>query len=286
MISVILPTYNRLRTLPRAIGSVLAQEEPLELIVVDDGSDDGTEAWLASYPDPRVRYVRMPERSGACAARNRGVQLARGEYVAFQDSDDEWRPGKLRAQRAYLEGTGADVVFCAFERMVDGRSEGTIPPPEIAAGPVTYGQLLFQSLCSTQTILGRRECFLAEPFDETFPRLQDWELMLRMVQRYDVRYTGETYATVYEQPDSISRRPEKLLEALRRLNEMHRPALSRDDRLLRQMTGNLADISAKCGINPWRDCLRAMSPHVSPMTNAILAAKAALWLVRARGSAP
>jgi len=100
-VSVALPTYDRAHLLPRAIGSVLAQLEPGdELIVADDGSTDGTASLVASFGPP-VRYLPLPHR-GAGAARNAAWRVARGPLVAFLDSDDRWLPGKHPLQRALL----------------------------------------------------------------------------------------------------------------------------------------------------------------------------------------
>ena len=95
-VSIILPTYNRANQIGKAIESVLAQTyEDFELIVVDDGSTDETEKVVTSYKDCRIRYHRMPENGGQSRARNCGMKLARYDYLAFEDSDDLWRPGKL-----------------------------------------------------------------------------------------------------------------------------------------------------------------------------------------------
>jgi len=96
MISVIMPTYNRARTLKRAIDSVLAQTySDIELIVVDDCSTDNTKDIVDKYSDERLRYVRLKKNSGACVARNVGIEKAKGEYIAFQDSDDYWEKEKI-----------------------------------------------------------------------------------------------------------------------------------------------------------------------------------------------
>jgi len=116
-VSVVIPTYNRRESVGRALDSVLAQQPaPFEVLVVDDGSSDGTEALFAA-PPPGVRYLRQPNR-GASSARNHGIREARGEWIAFLDSDDVWLPGKLAAQLAHLEG--AKVCFSAA---VDERGE-------------------------------------------------------------------------------------------------------------------------------------------------------------------
>ena len=100
-VSVIVPTYNREHMIGRALESVLAQEfTDFELIVVDDASTDNTEAVVRASGDSRIRYIREPANGGPNAARNRGMREARGEFLAFLDSDDEWLPGKLGRQVA------------------------------------------------------------------------------------------------------------------------------------------------------------------------------------------
>src|SRR5437016_5735478 len=102
-VSVVLPTRDRLDLLPRALASVLDQSVvDLECIVVDDGSSDGTAAWLADHADTRLHVLHTAGGRGPAGARNDGISVARGRYVAFQDSDDEWLPGKLKKQLAAL----------------------------------------------------------------------------------------------------------------------------------------------------------------------------------------
>ena len=173
MISVIIPTYNRAALLKKAVDSVLAQHDvELELLVVDDGSTDNTAEVMAGITDPRVRYLPQECNRGACAARNVGVREARGEYIAFQDSDDQWHPDKLARQLEYLLEKNADIVFCAMNRHDEQKGKTTFfPPDHTESRQIAYPDLLPYNLISTQTIFGRRECFLATPFDEEFPRL-------------------------------------------------------------------------------------------------------------------
>ena len=111
LISVIMPTYNRAHTLPRAIRSVLAQTwENLELIIADDASADNTRQLVLAIPDRRLKYVRNEINRGAAAARNLGLSHARGEYIAFQDSDDEWLLDKLTIQMEALRSHNGDYV--------------------------------------------------------------------------------------------------------------------------------------------------------------------------------
>ena len=110
-VSVVVPAYNSERYLGEALRSVLSQTRaPSELIMVDDGSSDGTASVARSFGDD-VRYVRQPN-GGIGSARNRGVELASGEHIAFLDADDLWEPGKLQRQLAALEeGPQLDMVF-------------------------------------------------------------------------------------------------------------------------------------------------------------------------------
>lgn len=109
-VSIILPTYNRADKLGDAIGSVLAQNyETFELLVIDDGSTDQTETLINSYEDKRVRYYRMEKNSGQSKARNVGMQMAKYDYLAFEDSDDMWRQGKLEAQMDTMLHADPDI---------------------------------------------------------------------------------------------------------------------------------------------------------------------------------
>jgi glycosyltransferase involved in cell wall biosynthesis len=114
-VSVVIPTYNRADCLPKTLASILEQTlEPMEVIVVDDGSTDGTEALARSFP-PTVKYSRI-ENSGVCHARNVGVSLARGPWLAFCDSDDLWHPRKLEAQARLLRSApGLEFAFTNFQ---------------------------------------------------------------------------------------------------------------------------------------------------------------------------
>lgn len=110
-VSVVIPTYNRAEQVPHAVRSVLEQTDvPCEVIVIDDGSKDETEAALAPFAGS-IRYIKT-ENGGVSAARNRGIREATCDWVAFLDSDDTWHPDKLRLQLATMERTGAKLCFC------------------------------------------------------------------------------------------------------------------------------------------------------------------------------
>ena len=110
LVSVIMPVYNGEKYITQAVQSVYAQNVPLELIVIDDGSPDGTRSALRPWENrPDFLYVKNEHNLGAAGSRNRGVSMAKGRYVAFLDADDWWKEGKLTAQLNALEKTG-DVI--------------------------------------------------------------------------------------------------------------------------------------------------------------------------------
>ena len=204
MISVVIPTYNRQHTIVRAVNSVLAQTyRDLEVIVVDDCSSDDTRSVVEQIEDSRVRYACLDKNSGACAARNMGISLSRGEYIAFQDSDDAWYPDKLAEQLAALEQSGAHIVFCGFEKLW-GNNMRLVHPQNRSSGFCSPEDLLMESLASTQTILGTAEAVRSVMFDPFLPRMQDYDFIIRAVQNYRVYYLDRVLVSVYEQADSIT----------------------------------------------------------------------------------
>lgn len=205
MVSVIIPTYNREKTLRRSIDSVLSQSyRDLELIISDDCSTDRTRELVESIEDPRVRYVRLEKNSGACAARNAGIDAAKGEWIAFQDSDDSWLPGKLERQLEVLEETKADVCFHKLRRHY--RQSGKIkyfPRPD-ESGFMTHRQMCNEPMISTQTIIGKREVFEEHRFDPKVKKAQDYDWGIRASQNHSIYYLNEVLAEQYFQDDSIS----------------------------------------------------------------------------------
>jgi GT2 family glycosyltransferase len=129
LVSVIIPTYNRMRLLPRAIDSALSQTwSNLEVVVVDDGSTDGTERMVRGRygADSRVRYFRQAN-AGVCAARNRALSAALGDYIAFLDSDDEWKHWKIELQLKCLDWA-ADVGMVWTDMEAVGPSGNVTAP--------------------------------------------------------------------------------------------------------------------------------------------------------------
>lgn len=225
LVSVILPTHNRADTLTAAMRSVLDQSyRNLELIVVDDASTDATIEVVNAMDDPRIQLLRQETNSGAPAARNAGISEARGDYVAFQDSDDEWLPGKLAKQMEVFLASPTDVgaVYCAMLRFW-GQRPTLIPGPDVGTrhGDISQ-ELLFDNFVSTQTLIVRRSCFeQVGDFWECLPRFQDWELALRLASEWRFGFVEEVLVHVNETSGNISSDDSARAAALEMILERH-----------------------------------------------------------------
>lgn len=204
LVSVVIPSYNRKDKILKSVDSVLEQSyENLELIVVDDGSDDGTWELFENFPDRRLSYIRCGENLGACHARNLGAERAAGELIAFQDSDDSWHKDKLEKQVKHLKATGADLSFCGMNRISSTGSSFYYPvhPFHPEKG---LEEMLAENRAGTQTMLMRREVWKTLRFDESFRRYQDWDFSIRAAERFSLAYLPEALADSEVGTDSIS----------------------------------------------------------------------------------
>ncbi len=182
VVSVVLPVYNGEKYIRTAVESVFRQNVPLELIVIDDGSTDGTAAALAPYQDrDNFFYCLNKKRSGVAASRNTGVQKARGRYIAFLDADDWWEDGKLEAQTALLEATGS--VLCSTGCSVvkeDGTPAGLYFP---AREHLTYRRLLQENAINCSSVVLRRDAALRYPMEHDDAH-EDYLCWLRILKEY------------------------------------------------------------------------------------------------------
>ena len=196
-VSVIIPTYNRKEVLPRALNSVLSQEDTaFEVLVIDDGSTDKTDRLIAEKY-PQVSYFYQSNQ-GPAAARNRGLERARGKWIAFLDSDDEWMPGKLSAQLAFFEQHPNERIAQTEEIWVrNGRRVNPMKKHR------KYGGLIFEKclpLCivSPSAVMIHREIFDAVGlFDESLPACEDYDLWLRIAARFPVGFIEKPYLIKY-----------------------------------------------------------------------------------------
>lgn len=232
LISVVIPSYNRAGVIGRAIESVLMQDvDRFELLIVDDGSTDDTLAVVQAIADPRIGLYQLARNGGAPVARNAGVAMARSPLIAFQDSDDEWRPGLLAAHVAML--ARHDVSFCQLEQRY-GDVAAITPAPGFVLPADVMGWLLGAAHVSTQTLAMRRPAFEAVGgFDPAMPRFQDWELALRLAAAgMSFGHINQPLAIAYDSPDSLTRSIEKGIFARQRLIAKHAEAFARHPAIL------------------------------------------------------
>ena len=211
LVSVIMPSYNTARYIQEAIESVLAQDYPhKELIIIDDGSTDGTPELVRGYGD-RVTLITQ-QNQGSAVARNAGLQAAQGEYIAFLDSDDVWLPGKLGDQVQHLERHPEIGMVFARWQIWKPDGNGHFPPlqdyaPALEPAPPTplgivpersgwlYNRLLFSSLLHTITVMARRSLIDAVgPFDTELKRGQDYDYWLRASRHTEIQQLDRVLA--------------------------------------------------------------------------------------------
>ena len=218
LISVVIPAYNRAGTIRRAISGVLAQSYPnIEIVVVDDGSSDGTAATIEAHAHPKVRLVRHATNRGAAAARNTGVEHARGDWIAFQDSDDDWLVEKLARQAAHIASLPDDYVAtfctkidygCDQDRRYGRRLASVMPDPRetIESGDL-HRRLMLGNIIGPPTVLIAKAAFeAAGGFDERLRNNEDWDFFIRLSEQGPIGFLDDPLAVALISEDGISRR--------------------------------------------------------------------------------
>ena len=188
LVSVIMPAYNCEKYITKALDSVLIQDIPLEIIVINDCSNDHTEDIILQYAaeHPEICYLKNETNLGASGSRNRAVKLAHGKYVAFLDSDDWWEPDKLKKQLELIEKN--DIVLCSTARALvnpDGTPMNKIIP---VTEKITYRSLLKHNCINCSSVLLLREVALEYPMEHEDSH-EDYITWLKILQKY-----GEAYA--------------------------------------------------------------------------------------------
>ncbi len=272
-VSVVLPTRNRARSIGRSIESVLDQTfTDFELIIVDDHSTDATDDVMTRYlGDHRVRFVSSV-RHGCAAARNVGVMLARGRYVAFQDSDDEWLPRKLEKAVDALTQAGPQVGVLYTDMLAvdtEGRLGG-FGAPDVERGVLINERKLDYQVCGIgiQSAVIRRECFdVVGLFDEELRRWIDLDLFIRLSDRYDFIRSREALVVYsHSSPaDCISNDRPALVEARIRMLAKYEYRLRPHPRQFAMQYFHIAMAAGRSG--RWMQAARflAMALATSPL---------------------
>ncbi|HMP90674.1 MAG TPA: glycosyltransferase [Kiritimatiellia bacterium] len=220
-VSILLPTHNRSALICRAVESVLAQSfSDLELIVIDDASTDNTRDVLQTIKDDRLKIHSFPRNRGQSAARNTGVNLAQANLIAFQDSDDEWLPGKLERQMGLMK-SDESIAGCYHDllRMPKKGEPFVISAPELKTGAFfdrrTSGYAAYG--IGIQTCLFRKPVLIqAGGMDETMHCFEDLDLFLRINRKHRLQRIPEPLVH-YHETDGVSKRNEHEYKARKKM---------------------------------------------------------------------
>ncbi len=220
-VSVIIPAYNAMTYFPKTIESVLQQTfTDFEVIIVNDGSSDGIEEWVNTITDNRVKLISQ-KNQGAATARNTGIAHAKGEYIAFLDSDDLWEPSKLEKQVYCLENNPDIGLVYAWISSIDanGNSRGKIYANHIEGN--VWEKLIEENIVrSCSAAMLRRECFeKLGVFDTNLKFAEDWEMWIRIATSYSFAVIKEPLVCYRHHPNNKSRNYIKTIDNFRLIIE-------------------------------------------------------------------
>lgn len=238
LVSIILPTRNRAYVLRQTLDGILAQTfGDWELIVIDDGSTDETRELIAAYADPRFFYFRNESALGAAKARNQALAKARGEFIAFQDAGDDWRPEKLALQVERMRASTPDVgmVYTSITHLYLDGTRKMSPAPTFRPGDEeTYRRALGLEIMGIDipACLFRASAIEAcGGFDEALGRWIDLELFMRLAKSHRFDHVEGMLTLCYERPEGISKNVDALMAAHERILAKYADDLSPEQRV-------------------------------------------------------
>lgn len=295
LVSTIIPAYNARRFIERALQSAFEQNVPrMEILVVDDGSTDGTRELVQTYETRGVKLLCRAARGGAAAARNTGLQVATGEFIAFLDADDEWLPGKLVRQLALMNAHPQMTFVSCRATLIDenGKDTGDIYRGASAAqGPDGWRTLLAHPCVATPSVLARRSAIItAGAFNKWLPVAEDQDLWIRLSLMGEIGYIPETMVRVHSTPNSLSKakireQADHVLPMVISYLERNRDRLSKDEarRILGERFSKLGQVAYASGDLTFglRSIFRAVCRGYKPLANIFFVARASVpkrWL--------
>jgi glycosyltransferase involved in cell wall biosynthesis len=223
-VSVVIPTRNRWEVLESsALRSALSQQDvELEVVVVDDGSSDGTTARIRELDDERLRIVRHEQAKGVAAARNAGVAAARGEWIAFLDDDDLWSPRKLRSQLDRAAATGASFVYARVIELDDDGNVLQVSPAEATSLEIL---LKWNTVpAGASNILARADHVRATGgFDERLTYVADWDAWINLARLGDIALVPEVLVAYIRHGSGMGFSGRTAVDEMRYFVEKHRP---------------------------------------------------------------
>jgi GT2 family glycosyltransferase len=224
-VTVVIPTFNRAAVLARAIRSVVGQTcQDWELIVVDDCSTDGTEQTVRGFSDSRITYLRLDRNSRWGAARNTGIRQARGEYVAFLDSDDEWLPEKLEKELEVFQNSDPAVGLVYTGKMILDEQGRVLEVRRPTKSGWVYDALLdwdFIGSCS-RVAVKKQVLDRVGGFDETFGICEDYDLWLRVARTSKIACVPYCLVKRYMGSDQVTASLRNICEAWERILSKYR----------------------------------------------------------------
>jgi len=184
-ISIILPAYNSAAFIKDAIDSVLNQTlTDFEFIIINDGSTDNTDALIKNYTDPRINYIINQQNQGLIATLNRGIQIAKGEYIARMDADDICLPDRLAIQKQWLDAHPKTAVVATLVEFIDEKNtikgHWKLDKETITAAAIKK-TLPIENCIAHPSIMGRKSLLLHYPYDTKQKHIEDYDLWLRLV---------------------------------------------------------------------------------------------------------
>jgi glycosyltransferase involved in cell wall biosynthesis len=228
LVSIIIPTFNRAALLPRAVESALAAGDDLEVIVVDDGSDDDTPRVCAGLKG--IRYLRLDRNLGTPSARNAGVLESKAEFVTALGDDDLRLPGSLNAQVQLLAGS-PDAAFC-YGPVFLADNRQPLSPPDVVPQRVPRGdifwELLEQNFVPDLSVVARKDRLVKLGlFNPTLIGVEDWDMWLRLAERWPVVAVSEPVA-IYRRANAASGQVcSNSIEIYRQMRRVQKMALQR-----------------------------------------------------------
>ena len=203
LVSIYVVTKNRCEMLRSALHSALQQTyDNIEIIVVDDGSTDGTETYLNAKikQHPNVTFYRFRDSRGAPAARNKAIELARGDYVTGLDDDDELLPSHIES---FMKHHPVEVAFLTCKYAY--RRDSGLVRSHRKAGPIRFEEIRCRNVVGNQVFVERQKILAVDGFDESLKGWQDYDLWLRLMERFGDAYRTDAVTYIVDQSRSVPR---------------------------------------------------------------------------------
>ena len=186
--------------------------------IVDDGSTDNTKEIIDKFEDERIKYIKLKKNRGGSNARNIGIQNAKGKFISFQDSDDIYYPDKLETQFKNLIYKNSNLDFCKI-KVIFNDSYNCFYPNSRQEYSISHGKIFNEliskgNFISTQAMLIKKKFIIKYLFDPFLPRLQDFDLILRMIPKVKISYTKKVLVELHIQNDSVTLSQKKLRKAV------------------------------------------------------------------------